>query len=134
MIRRAASSRRARRTTFWVYALAIVTLTHWPGLAVETPFELRADILVHSAIFFTWTLLLAGCSYFGAPPHGAGNAGGSTIAAAAYAAIDELTQGIPGINRSVDPLDLVANVLGVALAWLALRLVAARSTSSREGP
>jgi hypothetical protein len=125
LIRRAAASRPLRRAAFWLYALAIATLTHWPGLAVETPFEFRADIFVHSGVFACWTVLLALCGYFGTAREPR-NVTTSMVVALVYTAVDEFTQGIPGINRSVDPLDLLANILGVILAGLGLRLLAAR--------
>ena len=50
----------------------------------------------------------------------------STAAALAYALLDELTQGLPVLQRTVDPLDMAANAAGIVLVGLAMLLLARR--------
>ena len=37
---------------------------------------------------------------------------------AAYAVVSELVQSVPALGRSSDPVDVVADCVGVALGWL----------------
>jgi hypothetical protein len=46
----------------------------------------------------------------------------SGATALAYSFVDELTQGIPGLGRTVDPADLIANGAGIVVAFGALWL------------
>ncbi len=120
---------RGRRVGFAVYAVALATGTHWPALTLGPDPGFRLDLLVHLAAFAAWTFLLAGCEWFGAI-HSRRNTVWSVAIAAAYAALDEVTQGLPGVNRTVLWSDLFANWSGVAAAgtWL----VAAGSRGDRK--
>lgn len=116
------------RFAFAAFALALATATHWPGLAVESPYVPRLDLLIHATVFATWTTLLVGSRFFG-PGMSRRNIWRSCLVALAYAAVDELTQGIPAVHRTVDPLDLAANGTGIVLtcvflAWRAGRIEA----------
>ncbi len=110
---------RARRVVFVAYAVALATGTHWPALTLGPDPGFRLDIVVHLAAFAAWTFLLAGCEWFGVIDSRR-NTAWCVAAAAAYAALDEATQALPGVNRTVLWSDLIANWSGVAFAgaWL----------------
>lgn len=113
-----------------MYALALATATHWPGLAIATPHFSRLDLLIHATVFAGWTILFTASAFFG-PPLSRRNITRSVAVAFAYALVDELTQGIPIIRRTVDPLDLAANATGIILATVLIVLVVrAKKTSS----
>ena len=90
----------------------------------------RPDLYIHLAVFGLWTLLFSLCRPAG-PIFSGRNirwvAGTSTV----YAVFDELTQGIPGINRSVGVDDLAANILGIGLA-VSILLFARRCALARR--
>lgn len=111
----------ARRAVFALYALALVTATHWPGLAIASHGISRLDLVIHTGAFACWASLFATCGFFG-PVTGRHNLVRSMAIALAYAILDELTQGIPALRRTVDPLDLAANGTGIALAAVALSI------------
>ncbi len=77
-----------------------------------TPTFPSADKVVHLLLF----ALLAGTTRwrFGPALTGVG-------LVAAYAVVSELIQGLALPGRSGDPLDVVADLLGVALGWLLAR-------------
>lgn len=133
MIRAWWDSLAARRAAFVLYALALVTLTHWPRLAIASPGAIRLDIFIHAGVFGLWCVLLAMCGFFG-EPLGHRNLVVSAALALAYALVDELTQGIPGLGRTVDGADLVANGTGILLALAGLWVVAALRTPRTEAP
>lgn len=112
---------RSRRVGFAVYAVVLATGTHWPALTLVPDPGFRLDLLVHLAAFAAWTFLLAGCEWFG-PVVSRRNVGWCAAISAAYAALDEATQSLPGVNRTVLWSDLIANWGGVAaaVAWLAV--------------
>jgi len=129
---------RMRRVAFAVYAAVIVTATHWPSLKVPEAVP-RTDLWIHAIAFGAWAGLLISCAFFGAWLS-VRNVLVSAAVAAAYAALDEVTQGIPVLNRVVSSLDLAANVGGVALALVASLAVrgwrgrrARRSAGAPEG-
>ncbi len=113
---------RAFRTAFIVYALTLVTLTHWPRLELPTDIIERPDLVAHVGAFGLLTLLLIAASFFG-PALSTRNIVRSTIVAAIYAPIDELTQSIPGVNRTTSALDMLADLAGVAIAAAAALLL-----------
>lgn len=105
MIRAWWDSLAARRAAFVLYALALVTLTHWPRLAIASPGAIRLDIFIHAGVFGLWCVLLAMCGFFGEP-----------------------------LGRTVDGADLVANGTGILLALAGLWVVAALRTPRAEAP
>lgn len=109
---------RALRIAFIVYALTLVTLTHWPRLELPADIIERPDLVAHVGAFGLFTLLLIAASFFG-PSLSTRNIARAALVAAIYAPLDELTQSLPGVNRTTSALDLVANLAGVALATLA---------------
>lgn len=122
-------SRPLLRGAFWLYALAIFTLTHWPRLTIpETGLE-RTDIYVHVLVFASWTFLFNLTGYLG-PVFRARSIALRAVVAAAYVAFDEGTQALPFVQRDARWDDLGANIFGVVagtLAILALAFAAGRS-------
>lgn len=104
------------RLAFCLYAPALFTATHWPGLRVEGPIP-RTDLLAHLGAFGLWGLLFIACGFFG-PALSARNIDLSGLVGVVYAAIDEALQGIPGLNRFVSVQDWLANALGIVGAVL----------------
>lgn len=115
------------RVLFAAYALAIVTATHWPALKIGSHGINRLDLLIHAAAFGTWTLLCALCAFYG-PRLSRRNITLSTLTALAYAVVDELSQGLPVLKRTVDPLDMAANASGILLAGAALLIISLATT------
>lgn len=113
----------AARAAFVVFALVLVTLTHWPNLELDIEVIERPDLVAHFGAFGLWTALLIGASFFG-PMLSTRNIATAGAVACVYAPLDELTQGIPGVNRHVSALDLLANLSGVVAAVLCAMLVA----------
>ncbi len=123
---------RARRTLFALYALALVTATHWPGLAIDSHGFSRLDLVIHATAFAGWAILFTACGFFGPAPSRR-NIARSIALALAYALLDELSQGIPILRRTVDPLDLAANGTGIVLVAFAMALWA-RGRRRKEPP
>jgi len=103
---------------FILYALILFTGTHWPNLRIESAYVKRPDLILHLTAFGTWTTLLWASGVVGrrgawASPVRAGLAG------VLYAAFDELSQGIPGLGRTVAWDDYAADCLGVLAGVLA---------------
>lgn len=113
----------AARASFVVFALVLVTLTHWPNLELDIEVIKRPDLVAHFGAFGLWTLLLISASFFG-PVLSTRNITVCTVIGAVYAPLDELTQGLPGVNRHVSAYDLLANLGGVAGAALFMLLIA----------
>ncbi|MEL7483487.1 MAG: hypothetical protein AAFN41_03945 [Planctomycetota bacterium] len=105
------------RVAFIIYALVLVTATHWPQLKVEGPVP-RSDLYIHVAAFGLWTCLLIATGLLG-PWRSKPAITKSVIVGLIYAAIDEGTQGIPALGRTVALDDYLANALGVILAGVA---------------
>jgi hypothetical protein len=126
---RAPRWRRAARVVFALYALVLAAATHWPGLAIEGPVD-RSDLFIHVFAFGVWTGLLLACGFLG-PTLGSRNLLGSAAISLAYAAADELTQGLPPFHRTVAASDLAANLGGVAAALLAAVWLRRRMTRVR---
>jgi VanZ family protein len=109
------------RLAFLAYAAALVAGTHWPRLEIGTAAH-PTDKIIHTLAFAGLTILLARTGWIRRL---------STLALLMllWAVVDELTQSIPGLGRSVSWKDVAAGYLGilVAVAWLwALRPVGGR--------
>ena len=93
--------------------LVLLAGTHYPKLVIGTPGD-GPDKILHFLAFGTVTVLvrLSGI---------ARSAASALVIMGSLAILDEVTQEIPGLGRSFDPLDLVADACGiiVALAWIA---------------
>ncbi len=96
------------RIAFLVYLLAMTTGTHWPRLrfGAEIP---ATDKTIHMFAFAGLTFLLWRARWVRMWPAAA-------MLVLAWAIVDEFTQGIPGLGRTVSPDDITADVLGVAVA------------------
>ncbi len=99
--------RRVAIAAFAVYTAALLTATHWPGLAIRGPIS-RTDLVIHFGAFFVWTTLLWLSGLVG---RGAWRV---LLVGLAFAVLDETTQ--PLFRRVFDVLDLVANGAGVGAA------------------
>ncbi len=99
---------RVWRICFVLYALALTTGTHWPQLELppEAPFS---DKTVHLAAFGGLTILLWLTRWIS-------RTWVLIAVVLAWAAIDESSQGLPGIHRTVSMIDFAANATGIALA------------------
>ena len=103
----------------WLRMVAVISVlvlfagTHYPKLSIGTPGD-GPDKILHFLAFATVTVLLriSGIT---------GGAASTLVLVGGLAILDEVTQEIPGLGRSFDPLDLVADFGGiiVALAWIA---------------
>lgn len=104
--------RRPWRLAFIGFALAMTVGTHWPRLqlAPEIP---ATDKSIHLMAFATLTVLIWRTGWIGSRWL-------LLLLGLAWAAADELSQGIPVLNRHVSWHDVMANALGVlvAAAWL----------------
>ena len=118
---------RITRVTFVLYALALTIGTHWPDFSVTTPGIEFSDKILHAGAFFGGVLLLGLTGWLGPP--GLRSACCAGAIGVVWAATDELTQGIPILNRSVSFFDFLADVLGAAGAVLALVLIGLRHVS-----
>lgn len=110
--------RTAALAGFVVYALILVTLTHWPNLEIHGPIE-RPDLVIHLGAFGLWALLFSACGWFG-PATSWRNVRWTWPIGLAYAALDEITQGLPGVHRHVALDDWCANATGITLACIAM--------------
>lgn len=117
---------RPARIAFALYAIALLLATHWPMLRLPPVGPIsRTDILAHVVAFGLWTALLTACAFW-PPVLSTRNLRRCALIAAAYAVLDETSQAIPALNRTVDPADYAANLAGVTTAWIILELVARR--------
>ena len=93
--------------------LVLLAGTHYPKLVIGTPGD-GPDKLLHFLAFGIVTALIRLSGI-------ASSALMAAILVGMLAVFDEFTQEIPGLGRSFDPLDLVADAGGilVALAWIA---------------
>ncbi len=103
------------RTCFVGYWIALAVATHWPQLDLgPAPFDFF-DKALHVGAYAVWTWLLLLTGWLG--PAGEGRTLWKVLLAAGFwAAVDEATQAIPGVNRSASALDWAADMAGAALA------------------
>ena len=105
---------KTRRIICGAFALILVTATHWPKLQIAAPIP-RPDLIAHIGAFGLWTSLAIRARLFGTALSRR-NVALTSLLAASYAAIDEVTQGFPGLGRTVAVSDWLANLAGVAMA------------------
>lgn len=104
----AAVARRNRVVGFSIALAVALVATHWPKLefgSVDSP----VDKLAH-AIGYGGLTALCLLAFPRRSPWGIG------LAMAALGAVDELTQAIPGLNRSCDSADWAADLIGISIA------------------
>ena len=104
------------RLAFVLYALALLTATHWPKMVINPASGLRVDIAAHFGAYGLLMLLMTRAGFFARPWHGARNIWLSALGAAAVAGGDEITQSIPGVGRVSDWQDYAANMVGILMA------------------
>lgn len=117
-----------RRAIFFVYAALTLTATHWPRLELPLP-SMRPDIVIHMGVFGLWTCIFLVAEFFG-PVLSRRNILLGGLVSLAYSAIDEATQGLPGINRVAAFDDAAANALGVAIATIGFAVLTRRKAAS----
>ena len=103
------------RFVFGVFAGTLFALTHWPRLAIHMNIE-RPDLIVHVTAFSMWVCLGVAASPFGRALS-IRNINQMAICGLIYAPLDEFSQGIPGLGRTVGLDDLAANCAGILLGW-----------------
>jgi VanZ family protein len=99
---------RAWRVVFGVYAGALSMGTHWPRLALGDPTN-PPDKMLHAIAFGGLTLLLWQARFVR-------SLAALALVAVLWTIVDELTQAIPGLGRSISMQDVVASNVGVAIA------------------
>lgn len=102
------------RVCFVLYAIALVTATHWPALTLEVPGLDRPDLLIHMTAFGGWFGLFWLSGFVG-PPGSWRSIRLCVLIAVVVAAIDEYSQGIPGLKRTVAWDDFFSNCAGIAI-------------------
>lgn len=111
------ASRAIRRRVFWVYAIALFILTHWPRLEVKVPGVERPDLIAHLSVFGLWFMLFFAAAYFGplsTTPRRTVLA--PWVISLVYACFDEGLQLVPALGRHAAWDDLAANIAGLTLA------------------
>lgn len=110
-------ARWARRWAFWGYVCVLLVGTHWPRLELNVPGVERPDLIIHFTAFGAWTVLFWAAGLGGAPLRWRSLCW-VFPACVLYAGLDESTQGLPGIHRTVAWDDFLANCGGVTLGTL----------------
>lgn len=105
-----------RRHAFWwrvafvLYALLLVTMTHWPGLDIGRPGEPPPDKFVHMYAFGLLAGFLWMTGWVRTP-------GRLLVIGLSWAALDEWTQSLPVLRRTSSWTDMAASMGGVVVAW-----------------
>ena len=108
----------------WValaYFATLTTGTHWPGLRVGAPGPIPVDKILHALAFcgLAGLLMLTRLLDRASPrAFGRRNIWRAAAAALALAAIDEITQALPGANRFPGWDGFAADALGIAIALM----------------
>jgi VanZ family protein len=105
----------ATRFAFGVFAGTLFALTHWPRLAIHVNIE-RPDLIIHVTAFAMWVGLGIAAAPFGRALS-LRNINKVALAGVCYAPLDELSQGLPGLGRTVGLDDLAANCAGILIGW-----------------
>lgn len=110
----------ALRVFIVVYTLALITATHWPGLAVRSSFS-RMDLVIHLGSFGCWTFMLGMTGWIRSSCCIRRQALMVGLIGIGFGLADETTQ--PLFSRVFDWLDVAADMTGAILASLALLLI-----------
>ncbi len=110
----------AFRSVWIIYALALFTATHWPGLAVPHAPISRLDLIIHASVFGLWTTLFYHSQWIDAKQCPIRRLIWAGVIGAVFSAFDELTQ--PLFTRQLDPLDLAANITGAIGACILIAI------------
>ncbi|WP_211247866.1 VanZ family protein [Cryptosporangium arvum] len=101
--------KRTWRVSFGIVVIISVFVLFLPNDDVPSGFPPGTDKVVHSALFAA--LALTG--------HRAGARARWLVAAlVVYAVGSEIVQSVPALGRSSDPLDVVADCVGIVIGWL----------------
>ena len=125
------SRRPAFVSAFAVYVIALVVGTHWPSLDLGEAPE-GSDKWLHLVAYAGWAVLGAASGLFGAW-WGWPTLARVVAAGAIFAAVDEATQGLPGINRHPGLGDWIADVLGLAIGAAAMGWLGRGRRSAARG-
>ncbi|RMH28705.1 MAG: hypothetical protein D6693_03470 [Planctomycetota bacterium] len=121
--------RTVARLAFVGFAIAWAVAAHWPRIEIRGPAIPHLDKAVHAGAFACWTVLLSLTGWCGDGP---GARRRLALAAVLYAAVDELTQALPGIGRDADLADFFADLAGIAVGLVCAALLGRAGT--RRGP
>jgi len=119
------------RGSFIAYVIALFTATHWPNLEIDVPLE-RPDLLAHAGAFGLFTALLLATGWLGRPLSARAILL-ATVAGVCVSAVNEASQGLPQVRRTVDPSDLWANLVGVGIVTVGAAVLAV-VVRLRRGP
>jgi len=125
-------SKKIRRAAFILYAIALFTATHWPQLQLPSPVP-RTDLWIHVTAFCAWALLLAWSELAG-PFRSWRTVMSVGAIGVLYAALDEILQKTPGLNRVFGFDDMSANIAGAALATIIFALLTMLAIKKPAGP
>jgi len=127
----ASRGRSARAAVFLVYAVALVVGTHWPSLDLgEAP--QGSDKWLHLGAYAGWAALGAVSGLFGSW-WATRTVVRVVVVGAVIAALDEGTQGLPGINRHPDLGDWAADLLGLLAGGAGVWWAGRRRRASSPG-
>jgi hypothetical protein len=110
-----------------LYTLTLTVVTHWPALALGTESRPAPDKLLHMIAFGGLVALLWQTRWCKAPWH-------VVVLVLVWAAVDEASQGLPALHRTVTWQDMAAGQLGVLLVaagWWALSPVGGPANRAR---
>lgn len=120
------ATRRALIAALPIYALALFTATHWPGITIQGP-VVRSDLWIHAAAYCLLTLLtLAALATRRSLTRAALR--WTCLGLLALAGADELTQPLSGRIAALS--DWVADSVGIMLAGVIASLI--RDVSHRN--
>lgn len=121
-----------RRAAFLTFAVALFTATHWPALKIAGPVP-RTDLWLHVSAFAVWTVLFGFAEFIG-PWRDRSTPLRLIACGIVYAAMDELTQAIPVLNRFATLDDYIANTVGVFLGATIITIAARATTDRTKAP
>ena len=100
------------RAIFWIYTVLLLAGTHYPRLEIGTPGD-SPDKLIHFAAFGGWSLLFWLTGYVRSISL-------VIVISLLFGFLDEVTQATPGLGRTFDLGDVLANSIGVIIipAWI----------------
>ena len=105
-------AQRNLRVIFWIYTVLLLAGTHYPKLQIGTPGD-SPDKLIHFAAFGGWSMLFWLTGYVRSIFL-------VIVIGILFGFLDEVTQTIPGLGRTFDLGDVLANSIGAIIipAWI----------------
>ncbi len=113
-----------KKAIFFLYLILITALSLWPSDALpDFPLFLHADKLIHAGMYagFTFLMLWAWQERLTGPRQFI-----PLVLVAIWGISMELIQQYGPWGRSLDPLDVLANVIGFLPGWILWRLLISR--------